>query len=93
MIADVFGREIEVGDVVVRAKFSTFNKHKVVGFTKSSIKLSCKMVSRTRRGYYTNEVISTYHYRADSKVEDNLEEHNNYFYFDKNWSRLGLIKI
>jgi hypothetical protein len=92
MITDVFGREIEVGDVVVRAKFSTFNKHKVVGFTKSSIKLSCKMVNRTRRGYYT-EIISVYHYRADSKIEDNLEEHNNYFYYDKNWARLGLIKI
>lgn len=93
MIVDIFGREIEVGDVVVRAKFSTFNKHKVVGFTKSSIKLSCKMVSRTRRSYWADSGVQEYHYRADSKVDDNLEEHNNYFYYDKNWARLGLIKI
>ena len=92
MIADVFGREIEVGDVVVRSKYSIFNKHKVVGFTKSFIKLSCKIVSRTRRVWGQQE-LREYYYRADSKVDDNLEEHNNYFYYDKNWSRLGLIKI
>lgn len=93
MITDVFGREIEVGDVVIRAKFSTFNKHKVVGFTKSSIKLSCMIISETIRGNWTGNNIREYHYRADSKIEDNLEEHNNYFYYNKNWSRLGLIKI
>jgi len=51
---DIEGREIEIGDVVLRPMWGTLNKHIVLGFTPSTIKLSCFRHAHSSMGYFKN---------------------------------------
>ena len=79
MITDVRGDQLEINDVVFRAKYSAFIPHKVLGFTNKSIKLSCERIHK-----------SNYSYMNDNK---DLSMHNESFYFPKRWAVFGLIKL
>ena len=80
---DFFGKEIKVGDIVLKANFSSFTLHKVLGITKSNsiiISIQREEIKNRRRWEPLTRIISA------RKLSD-LQNHNSKKYVRKDETR------
>lgn len=81
MEQDLLGKDLDIGDIVVRPKFSTFTFHKILKFTKKRIVLSVK---RQPLQYSVNsKVYILDDYLYDTHNPEEVENHNSYIYINR----------
>lgn len=83
-VFDVSNREIEIGDIVVRAKFSSQVFHKVLGITSRSLVLSC---SREQTRWSARPIM------RDAICLEDVEKHYSRTYYSKTYSNRGILII
>tara|TARA_R110000822_G_scaffold20329_1_gene65261 strand:+ start:492 stop:821 length:330 start_codon:yes stop_codon:yes gene_type:complete len=83
------GQEIRVGDVVLRAKQSDFEKHVVVKFTSQGMYLSREVRTES---YYNHYWKSTTEYIVCTGSDD-ISLHNNKFYVRDDYPLVFLSKF
>jgi len=90
MIKDFLGNQLKEGDIVMRAKFSSFTFHKIIRFTKNNIVISCK---REVRSYNLTNKTYTYKIIIDSTEVNDIKNHNEVQYINHyRGMNLSLIK-
>ena len=91
MIKDFFGNELQIGDIVIRPKFSSFCIHRIDAITKKRIKLSVKRLMYSYKNPLTLKNIN-YLCISDSLTVEDIKNHNGWIYISKENSNTNLIK-
>lgn len=88
-VVDIKGQKIQIGDVVLKAKFSKLSIHKVLRITKKSIVIS---IFRDFRYYGREPNLRTHYFIKETITLDSLREHNNTMYVPIRHAQFNLIK-